>query len=171
MDSEVVVRSARLDDAFALARVHVGTWRETYRGVMRDVVLEAPDFIARREQFRTTVLSDARFDGGVAVAERDDEIVGIALAGPATGDDARRVTQLYVLYTYLAVHGSGVGSALLAAVFNERTSSALWVAEPNSRAHAFYRKHGFVRDGTIKVDDGVLEVRMVRPAGVSASTS
>jgi hypothetical protein len=39
---------------------------------------------------------------------------------------------------------------------------ALWVADPNPRAQAFYRKHGFVADGTIQVEGGVLEIRMVR---------
>ena len=41
---------------------------------------------------------------------------------------------------------------------------ALWVADPNPRAQAFYRKHGFVADGTAQVEDGVREVRMVRGA-------
>ena len=41
-------------------------------------------------------------------------------------------------------------------------SAALWVADPNPRAQAFYRKHGFVADGTVMVDDGVREIRMVR---------
>jgi predicted GNAT family N-acyltransferase len=40
--------------------------------------------------------------------------------------------------------------------------TALWVADPNPRAQAFYRKHGFVADGTAQVEDGVREIRMVR---------
>jgi predicted GNAT family N-acyltransferase len=39
---------------------------------------------------------------------------------------------------------------------------ALWVADPNPRAQAFYRKHGFVADGSAQVEDGVREIRMVR---------
>jgi hypothetical protein len=44
---------------------------------------------------------------------------------------------------------AGAGPALLAAVLNPEESVALWVADPNPRAQAFYRKHGFVprRDG------------------------
>jgi predicted GNAT family N-acyltransferase len=38
----------------------------------------------------------------------------------------------------------------------------LWVADPNPRAQAFYRKHGFVADGAAQVEDGVREIRMVR---------
>ena len=40
--------------------------------------------------------------------------------------------------------------------------AALWVADPNPRAQAFYRKHGFAADGTARSEDGVREIRMVR---------
>ena len=39
---------------------------------------------------------------------------------------------------------------------------ALWVADPNPRAQAFYRKHGFIADGAAQVEGGVREIRMVR---------
>jgi predicted GNAT family N-acyltransferase len=67
-----------------------------------------------------------------------------------------------VLYVYAAEHGTGAGRALLEAVIDPAESAALWVADPNARAHAFYRKHGFVADGTAQVEDGVREIRMVR---------
>jgi GNAT superfamily N-acetyltransferase len=70
--------------------------------------------------------------------------------------------QLYVLYVYAADHGTGAGPALLEAVVDPEESVALWVADPNPRAQAFYRKHGFVADGTAQVEGGVWEIRMVR---------
>ena len=36
------------------------------------------------------------------------------------------------------------------------------MADPNPRAQAFYRKHGFAADGTARSEDGVREIRMVR---------
>jgi predicted GNAT family N-acyltransferase len=50
-------------------------------------------------------------------------------------------------------------------VIGPHESAALWVADPNPRAQAFYRKRGFVADGTIQMDDGVREIRMVRIVG------
>lgn len=71
--------------------------------------------------------------------------------------------QLYVLYTCATVHGQGAGAELLSAVIDVQDTAALWVADRNPRAHAFYRKQGFDFDGTSKVEDGVREVRMTRP--------
>ena len=72
-------------------------------------------------------------------------------------------------YVHAADHGTGAGPALLNAVIDPEESAALWVADPNPRAHAFYRRHGFVADGTTQVEDGVREVRMVR--GIQQSGS
>ena len=49
-----------------------------------------------------------------------------------------------------------------------RSPAALWVADPNPRAQAFYRKHGFVADGTARFEDGVREIRMVRGVVIRA---
>lgn len=147
-----------------MARVIVRSWRETYRGLMPDAVLDAPDFEGRRERFWIEVLTDQRFGAyRVAVAERGNEIVGVAMAGPPLDPGAAWSKHLFVLYVHAADHGSGAGSMLLNAVVAPEESVALWVADPNPRAQAFYRKHGFVADGAAQVEDGVREIRMVRP--------
>ena len=146
-----------------MARVIVGCWQETYRGLMADALLDDPDFPARRERFWTAVLTDERFRANrVAVAERDGDLIGVAMSGPALDAGATWTRQLNVLYVYAADHGSGAGLMLLDAVVDPAESVALWVADPNPRAQAFYRNHGFSADGATQVDDGVREIRMVR---------
>ena len=130
---------------------------------MSDAVLDDPGLPAVRERFWTAALSDERYrENRVAVAERDGDLIGIAMSGPPLDPGAPWARQLYVLYVYAADHGTGAGQGLLEAVVDPRESVALWVADPNPRAQAFYRKHGFVADGTARVDDGVREIRMVR---------
>jgi GNAT superfamily N-acetyltransferase len=162
--SSLIVRPARVEDIGPMARVHVRCWQETYRGLMPDAVLDDPGFPAARERMWTAVLTDERYRRNrAAVAARDGELIGIAMSGPPQEDVASGWTrQLYVLYVYAADHGTGAGRALLDAVIGAAEPTALWVADPNPRAQAFYRKHGFVADGTAKVEDGVREIRMVR---------
>ena len=138
-----------------MARVNVRCWQETYRGLMSDAVLDDPGFVAVRERFWTAALTDERYrENRVAVAERDGELVGIAMSGPPLDAGSAWARQLYVLYVYAADHGTGAGPALLEAVVDPEEPVALWVADPNPRAQAFYRKHGFVADGTAQFGGG-----------------
>lgn len=160
--STPVVRPAAVEDAGSMARVNVRSWHETYRGLMPDAVLDDPGLLPARERFWTDMLTDERYrENRVAVAEREGELVGIAMSGPPL-DGAPWPRQLYVLYVLAADHGSGAGPALLEAVVDPTESALLWVADPNPRAQAFYRRHGFVADGTAEVEDGLRRIRMVR---------
>jgi len=161
--SALTVRLARVEDVAQMAGVHVRCWQETYRGLMSDPVLDDPSFPAARERFWTAALTDERYrENRAAVAEREGELIGIAMSGPPLDAAAAWARQLYVLYVYTAEHGMGAGRALLQAVIDPAESAALWVADPNPRAQAFYRKQGFVPDETTQVEDGVREIRMVR---------
>ena len=117
-----------------------------------------PAFPAARERFWVSSLTDERFrENRVAVAERDGEVIGIAMSGPPLDAEPEWARQLYVLYVRAADQGTGAGQALLEAVVDPGESAALWVADPNPRAQAFYRKHGFVADGNAQDETGMRE--------------
>ena len=146
-----------------MARVIVHSWQETYRGLMSDRVLDDPRLVDAREQFWTAALVDERYRANrVAVAERDGALIGVAMAGPPEATEPGWNRHLYVLYVLAAHHGSGAGQGLLDAVIGSHESAALWVADANPRAQAFYKKNGFVPDGAVQVDEGVREIRLVR---------
>jgi ribosomal protein S18 acetylase RimI-like enzyme len=157
------VRPARAEDVAQIARVNVRCWQETYRGLVPDAVLDDPGFLAARERFWTAALTDERYgENRVAVAERDGALIGIAMSGPPLDAGTTWPRQLYVLYVLAADHGTGAGPALLEAVVDPEEPAVLWVADPNPRAQAFYRRHGFVAAGPTQVEGGVREIRMVR---------
>jgi len=79
---------------------------------------------------------------------------------PAALGHGPRLAQVAPAAARVAHHGAGRAAS---------AAHMLWVADPNPRAQAFYAKHGFVPDGTVRVDDGVREVRMTRPARSSAA--
>ena len=141
-----------------MARVHVAAWQQTYRGLISDAVLDDPEFIAKRERFWTNGLTDERFaDHRIAVAEYAGELIGIAQSAPPTDADATWSRQLNVLYVLASAHGTGAGAGLLDAVISADEDAALWVADPNPRAQAFYRKHSFVSDGSSREEYGINE--------------
>ena len=158
----LLVRFARPEDADAIARVQVISWRETYRGTLvPDAVLDSPEFLPGRQRFWTAALTDRRWAANrVAVAERGGSLIGVAMSGPVEHEAWTR--QLYVLYVLAEHHGTGAGTALLQAVIRPTESAALWVGDPNPRAQAFYRKAGFIPDGSVKTEDGIRELRMLR---------
>jgi ribosomal protein S18 acetylase RimI-like enzyme len=165
MPDAITVRAARVEDVPGMARVHVDSWGETYRGLIQDEVLDDPGFIAARERQWTNVLTDERWAANrVAVAEQGGSLVGIAMSGPSADNPGAR--HLYVLYLRAHHHGSGAGTNLLEAVIGRTEAATLWVADPNPRAQAFYRKHGFEPDGTDKVEEDLRELHMVRRCGV-----
>ena len=118
-----------------MARVHGRCWQETYRGLVPGAVLGDPGLLAVRERFWAAALTGERYRGNrVAVAERDGELIGIAMSGPPLGAGAAWARQLYVLCVHAADHGTGAGPALLEAVVDPEEPAALRVADPDPRA-------------------------------------
>ncbi len=161
------IRQATPHDAEAVVRMHTLAHEETYGDH-----LSAEFFRARRESIpervarRRTYLAGS--DPRIIAVDANNEVVGLADAGPGRDDDGPMPLELYSLYTLKRTHGSGLGAALLGAAIGG-SPAYLWVLDGNSRAVAFYRKHGFRPDGR----RGLLppeweelpELRMVRGAG------
>ena len=162
-DGTYAVRPARMRDAEELGRVHVQVWREAYVGHLPADYLEGLDPVTSAERWRLRLEMDEP-DGIVVVATGlDDEIVGIASAGPTRDEDAPTEWELYAINVVAEHHGTGVADQLITAVIAQRPVT-LWVLRDNARARAFYRRHGFGVEGATKIHDrsGAPEIRMVR---------
>ncbi|MBJ7287698.1 GNAT family N-acetyltransferase, partial [Williamsia sp.] len=142
-----LIRPAVLADAPRLAAVHVAAWFETYSDLLAADVLDTFDVGERTVTWERVLGPQGDPGTTVAVAEIDRSIVGFALSGPPRHHRPARGWELASLYTLSSVHGRGVGAALLEAAVGTRPAE-VWLAADNARAAAFYRKHGFVEDGT-----------------------
>lgn len=148
-----------------MARIHVQSWQETYRGILPDRMLDRQDFVADRERFWTNVLTDEWYRHNlVAVAEADGAIVGVAMSGLPEEDDTVWPRQLYIHYVLASHHGSGAGDGLLDAVIPPGEHAGLWIVASNQRALAFYRKRDFEPDGKDKyeLDENIRSIRLER---------
>jgi len=74
------------------------------------------------------------------------------------GDEVRR------LYVEPVLQGQGIGAALLEYAIRELHVKRLWALEKNTRAIAFYRRHGFVATDERRLEEGTTEylIRLVR---------
>lgn len=154
MRATTLIRTARPDDARAVAEVHVASWRHAYRGLLPDDYLERLSVDDREAMWRQA-FADADPMSGAFVAEVDGWVVGFASFGPSRDEDVpERTGEVPAIYVDPAVLGTGVGRELFeAATIALRDAgfarATLWVLEANALARRFYEKAGWAWDGTV----------------------
>lgn len=158
------LRTARIGDAAACARVHHATWVTAYGDLLPADFWQTHTLDERIKGWQRSLM----LGFAPTLAEVDGEVVGVAHAAEAReqhGVAPVRDTQLWMLYVLDSHHGTGVGQALLDAVVSPGAPCQLWVAENNPRARRFYERNGFAVEGSRITDEtfaGITEVRMVR---------
>src|SRR5579871_786304 len=145
------VREAALHEADAIGAVHVAAWRETYRGLIPDAILETLDTAARVRYWRS-ILEDASSPVRIFVAESDEGVVGFSCGGPERTGRTDYTSDLYAIYVLQRAHGRGLGRRLFEAVTEYlrgtgHRSMIVWVLERNP-ACGFYQAMGGKRVGT-----------------------
>src|SRR5438046_10275518 len=100
------VRRATADDAAAIERIRVETWRATYRGLLPDGLIDQlqPNVERRRERLRMAGPSELVF-----VAQDGADVVGYAFAGPERARDPEYAGEGYGIYVLPAAKGEGQG--------------------------------------------------------------
>jgi RimJ/RimL family protein N-acetyltransferase len=142
------IREGLAEDVAEIARVHVQSWQEAYRGQVPNEYL---DGLTAESRFR---MWERVFESGmhVLVVEDEGRIVGISSFGET---DVKGESELWTMYLLKNYWGSGVSAQLMARVVAplqsaERQVVKLWVLSTNTRAIAFYQKNGFVEEGEPK---------------------
>jgi GNAT superfamily N-acetyltransferase len=148
------VRPATVEDADAIGRVQVETWRAAYQGLMPDEAVARFDVEERRRMWREGLGREPRPGSATFVAELEGEVVGFASVGAARDEDDAEVTtgELYAIYLHPTCWDRGIGRALLERAEESMRSSGftlaiLWVLEGNERGERFYRAAGWKPDG------------------------
>ncbi len=142
----IVVREATATDAPGIARVHVDSWRTTYKGMMPDSVINSHTYESRTQMW-SRALNNPDWRGFMYVAEdKSGQIVGFASGGPAREYAAGYDSELTALYLLQEYQGKGIGKRLFWAVVRRLEamgfrSILIWVLAGNE-ACGFYEKMG-----------------------------
>ena len=135
------IRTATEGDLSRIAEIFVINNRVNYWPIFGD---EAYSFgqmqvLPMAEMFRTGMDSIAVYDDGI--------VRGFVQTAPG------EVEKLYVDPFF---QGRGIGAELLAYAM-ARGARRLWALEKNTRALAFYARHGFRQSGAKKLEEGTTE--------------
>lgn len=143
----VSITEASFEDLPDVARIHVESWREAYKGLVSQAYLDGMNASARQKKWEDLFRRNAAEDKSLHVARDGSEVVGFISFG--RGRDARKVGfgEIYAVYLVKRCWGFGFGHALFGSAVRQlqREGMArvyLWVLDSNVRAIASYQKWG-----------------------------
>jgi ribosomal protein S18 acetylase RimI-like enzyme len=156
-----LVRPAEVSDAAAIARVHVATWRSTYRGLLPEEFLTSLDVRGYTDRWRRIVADST---SRVYVAENAQGVIGFASGGRERAGEGAYSGELYAIYILEEAQGRGHGRRLVQAVVNglrdlELPDMIVWVLRENAPARRFYERLGgvYVREQPITIGSAQLQ--------------
>ena len=156
-----VIRTAKVEDALAMAHVHVDTWRTSYVGIVPDEHLARLSY----ERCQAGWIEHLANPGGEITYVAEDQpgqIVALASGGPIREALENYDGEVYVLYVLKSFQGMGYGKLLVRRIAQELAnkgyhSLVIWVLKDNP-ACRFYEKLGGKRVGEKVVEVGGKEL-------------
>ena len=144
-----VILPAGPADAEALARVHVTSWRETYRGLLSDAFLARMSEAGYARRFRRDLTRPGPNDV-VLAAMNPYGVFGYVAGGPSRAG-VEGEAEISTLYILAAAQDRGVGKRLLQGAVRALAAQGartlvISVLRDNARACGFYERLGGVAD-------------------------
>lgn len=145
-------RKAQTSDALDIARVHVKSWKTTYKNIVPEAYLEKMNYDDRKNMWKDIISNQTVF-----VAEVNGKIVGFANGGEErTGEYSGYQGELYAIYILESFQQRGIGKQLLdlvAAHLSQMniTSMTVSVLEDNISC-TFYERLGAWHIDTVEIE-------------------
>jgi GNAT superfamily N-acetyltransferase len=161
--SRFVLRPAGINDAEGIARVHVLSWQETYRGMVPDHFLNSLSIPRQTDQWARSLSDPTDPYHRAIVVKEMGRIVGFANYGIPQQPDEEFDGELYAIYILKSAQGQGNGRMLFAEAARGllalgSSSMLVWVLKDNP-ARGFYKQLGgvHVREKNIGIGGEQLE--------------
>ncbi|WP_078379269.1 GNAT family N-acetyltransferase [Sutcliffiella halmapala] len=137
----MIIRLAKPGDAPSIAKVHVDSWKTTYKGLIADSYLEELSYENRARMWAAAI--ERGFEKScIFVAEVDGEIVGFANGGMERTQKYGIDGELFAIYLLQSYQKKGIGKKLCTTVaeflHNKNYQSMLVWVLANNPSRAFY---------------------------------
>lgn len=140
------IELANTGDAKEIAKVHVDSWLDSYRGIIPDAYLDSLAYDERAERWKK-ILSDKVVGNYTRVArDEQNKIVGFVSVGANREPLIKSDGEIYGIYLAKAVRKTGLGKKMIVAGLEQLFRSgfyqaAIWVLAENP-ALGFYKHLG-----------------------------
>lgn len=130
------VRPGRVDDARAIAEVHVASWRTTYKGIFSDALLDSLSVDKREQSWRAMLAVPEANSVTLVACDVDGGIVGFISGGAERTGRLGCEGELYAIYLLQPAQRQGLGTLLVQHLVRELRargfgSMAVWVLAAN----------------------------------------
>ncbi len=150
---EILIRKAEIDDAAGIAKVHVDSWRTTYKGIVPDTFLDDLSYEQREPTWKKGIK-----ENNVYIAENENgQVIGFSAGGKErTGKYEAYAGELYAIYILREYQGKGIGRLLVQSVVDDLkdknlNSMLIWAIEENP-ACRFYETLGGKKIDTAEIE-------------------
>lgn len=113
----MIIRKAGPGDAAGIARVHIDTWRVTYRDIIPEDFLSRMSYERRQENWKEWLGPQSHTLAYVS-EDQSHGIIGFAAGGPELTNDQDYKSELYAIYVSEKMQRMGIGRGLLRFVVN-----------------------------------------------------
>ena len=143
------------------AYVHFKSWHESYSDIVDAEYLNTQVTLEKCER------TAKKYPDNIFIAKDGERVVGFAAYGKYRGEDLSDCGEVFAIYVLQEYQKRKIGYALMRAAMDrlqEYKKVALWVFKDNQKAIGFYKRFGFVPDGTENVftlGTELTEIRMV----------
>jgi GNAT superfamily N-acetyltransferase len=156
----LTVRKADIEDAAAIAHVHVESWKTTYTGIVSDAFLGSLNKENRTHSWQEQILAG---NISIFVAEDEKGIFGFAAVGKIREKLDDYDAELYAIYLLRERQGQGVGRILVltsASALRVKgfMSMIVWVLEQNPSV-SFYQRLGAVQIARKTINIGGVDLQ------------
>ena len=139
----IIIREAKLDDLARIAEIEVFNYRLNFYHIFQD-----DTFYFQEMQVLNVINENKKRLGQLCVFDEDGIVKGFMWV------DSQQIKKLFV---EPVLQSRGIGSKLLEYAVDKLGATYLWALEKNTRAIAFYQRHGFQTTEEKMLEEGTTE--------------